>query len=400
MSSHQLRRRRDAAAAAWEQWQGGLDIDLRRDVSESWQRSASRVSLNIDGAPSEAEDTIREQWLHSDLRVSVERFTPQLNQIAEDGSFVVAVTNADAAILWTSGSRHMRARAERANFAPGGKWDEVSVGTNALDLALRTRNAQTVFSAEHFAPLVHQWVCYSAPINDPRTGRLLGVLDLSTTWDHAHPLAMSTTVALANLLERDLSTIELRTGMETLRLNLMGTASAELNGQRLALSRRQFEICGLLATHPRGMSLESLHAKLYGDETVSLSTVKAEVSHLRQVLGGRIASRPYRLELSMQCDVSAVMTALENGKFGTAMESYGGELLAMSESPSICELRNWIEVALRAAALHSTDIEALARFVDTHPYDLAVAEHLSRLVSQTDARFAGVAARLERARLA
>lgn len=399
MASH-LRRRRDAATAAWERWQGGVDVDLRRDVSESWQRSAARVPLTIDGAPSAADDTIREQWAQSDLRLSVERYTQQLNQIAEDGSFVVAVTNADATILWTTGSRHMRARAERANFAPGGKWDEVSVGTNALDLALRTGNAQSLFSAEHFAPLVHQWVCYSAPITDPRTGRQLGVLDLSTTWDHAHPLAMSTTVALANLLERDLSSIALRTGMETLRLNLMGNASAALNGQRLALSRRQFEICGLLATHPAGMTLEQLHAKLYGDENVSLSTVKAEVSHLRQVLGGRVASRPYRLEMSMQCDVSAVISALEAGKFSTAMESYGGELLAMSESPSIRELRNWIEVALRAAALHSTDIEALSRFVDTHPYDLAVAEHLSRLVSQSDVRFAAVLARLERARLA
>ncbi|MEY4075341.1 MAG: hypothetical protein RJA29_2698, partial [Pseudomonadota bacterium] len=97
--------------------------------------------------------------------------------------------------------------AAKANFAPGGKWDELSVGTNALDLALRTGKAQTVFSAEHFAPLVHQWVCYSAPIVDPRTGGMLGVLDLSTTWDNANPLAMRTTVAMVGLLQHELSKV-------------------------------------------------------------------------------------------------------------------------------------------------------------------------------------------------
>ena len=34
---------------------------------------------------------------------------------------------------------------------------------------------------------------------------------------------------------------------------------------------------------------------LYGDHAVTFSTLKAEVSHLRQALSGQLASRPYRL---------------------------------------------------------------------------------------------------------
>jgi hypothetical protein len=89
------------------------------------------------------------------------------------------------------------------NFVPGGRWDEASVGTNALDLALRLDSTATVYSAEHFSSCVHDWVCYAAPVHDPRTGQQLGVLDLSTTWDRAHPIGPATARALARLLERE-----------------------------------------------------------------------------------------------------------------------------------------------------------------------------------------------------
>ncbi len=398
MPTPSLRQRRTAVERAWSRWQDGGPAGLQPEVEGSWERSARAIGLDLTSAPSELDQTVFDAWRASDLHQSVQRYQEQLTQIATDGSFVVAVTNPEATILWTTGSRHMRDRAARANFTEGGKWDEASVGTNALDLALRTRTSQMVFSAEHYAPLIHNWVCYSSPITDPRTGQMLGVLDLSTTWDRAHPLAMSTTVALANLLERDLSTLTLRPQTGVLELSLLGQAMAHYDGQRISLSRRQIETCALLAMHPNGMSLEELQAKLYGDAGGSLSTVKAEVSHLRQLFGGAVASRPYRLQMAVQCDATAVVAALQAGKFTVAMSAYGGELLPMSDSPHIAELRNWIEVALRVAALQSTDINALSRFVEAHPYDLAVAEHLAALVAATDPRYPTVMAQVLRAR--
>ena len=63
-----------------------------------------------------------------------------------------------------------------------------------------------------------------------------------------------------------------------------------LDGQRLLLNRRQTEILALLALHPAGLSVEQLHALLYGDPSVTISTLKAEVSHLRAAL--RRPARP------------------------------------------------------------------------------------------------------------
>jgi hypothetical protein len=79
-----------------------------------------------------------------------------------------------------------------------------TAGTNALDLALRLDGAATVYSAEHFNSCVHDWTCWAAPIHDPATGQQLGVLDLSTTWDRAHPMGGPMAIAFARLLEQAL----------------------------------------------------------------------------------------------------------------------------------------------------------------------------------------------------
>ena len=40
-----------------------------------------------------------------------------------------------------------------------------------------------LFSAEHLVGTHHTWACTAAPITDPATGRLLGVLDVSGPLD-------------------------------------------------------------------------------------------------------------------------------------------------------------------------------------------------------------------------
>ncbi len=61
-----------------------------------------------------------------------------------------------------------------------------------------------VFSAEHYAPIVHNWVCWAAPVHDPVSGEQLGVIDLSTTWDRTHPIGLATARVMARLVENAL----------------------------------------------------------------------------------------------------------------------------------------------------------------------------------------------------
>jgi hypothetical protein len=318
----------------------------------------------------------------------------EIRQVVADGELIAAVTDRWGRIVWTCGSSVMRQAAESVNFVPGGRWDESSVGTNALALSLRTGAPATVYSAEHFTRAVHGWVCYSVALTDPGTGEVLGVLDLSTTWDRAHPLAMSAARALGAAVT---SHLPVQRPSTSLSLAALGTGEVRLGGAPLPVTRRQTEILVLLAMHPDGLTLEQLHDRLYGDAHVTVSTLKAEVSHLRTLLGGAIGSRPYRLTAAVTTDVHRVLAALDRGDLPSAVASYGGPLLSASESPGVAEWREYVEVALRDAVLASSDANSVLRFADRHPYDEDVQRHLVRVLPPGDPRHPLALARVGRA---
>lgn len=388
-SPAQLHELRSSLSRAWDQnvpAMGGRHVadelpGVRAEIASSWKRSASHISPGVTEAVLSSESDTRAAFLASPLSAAVRDLEAELRAAADDGDLVVAVTDPAARILWTHGGRVMRRNAEKVNFVPGGRWDEASVGTNALDLALRLDRTATVCSAEHFSACVHDWVCYASPVHDPRTGQQLGVLDLSTTWDRAHPIGPATARALARLMELQARRADPPAGGRQgtgpgrgLELRLLGTAGAWLNGRPLRITPRQTEILALLALSPGGLRLRELHARLYGDRPVSLDTLKAELSRLRAVLGGRLASRPYRIDLPVRCDVADVLDRLRAGDPAGAAERYGGELLPWSESPALIEYGDFVTVALRTALLADPQPAAVLRYTERAPYDLELLE--------------------------
>ncbi|MGA9748048.1 MAG: transcriptional regulator, partial [Nocardioides sp.] len=345
----ELRGQRVDAVRAWtafvEQADPGPDggqTPVRPEILRSWQRSGVAITPDVSEAPMADESDTRAFWEESPLQVAVHRLEDELRRTADDGDLVLAVTDADTRILWTYGGRVMRRKAESVNFVAGGRWGESHVGTNALALANHDDRPSMVFSAEHYAPIVHNWVCWAAPVHDPATGLQLGVIDLSTTWDRTHPIGLATARMMARLIENALPAAgaasappalvghSFNTGLD---LHLLGRVEAVLDGQRLLLTRRQGEILALLALHPEGLALEQLHTLLYGDHAVTFSTLKAEISHLRSALGGQLASRPYRLMMPVDTDVDTVLDLLRAGEVEAAVGAFGGELMPGTSSP-------------------------------------------------------------------
>ncbi|MBS2939398.1 transcriptional regulator [Nocardioides sp. J2M5] len=383
MPSEELHARRVDAVRAWTRFVSDGDEGaqpVRPEILRSWQLSGV-VSPAVTEAPLADEGDTAEYWNASPLQAAVSRVQDELRRTAEDGDLVIAVTDEQTRILWTYGGRVMRRKAETVNFVPGGRWDERSVGTNALAIAGRTAKPSMVFSAEHYAEVVHNWVCWAAPVFDPVTGRSLGVIDLSTTWDRTHPIGLATARVMARLIEgalpddrrawSDGATAPAEPG---LTLSLLGTAEVWLDGQRLLLNRRQTEILALLALHPGGLSVEHLHALLYGDAAVTTSTLKAEVSHLRSALAGQLSSRPYRLTLPVTTDVEEVQRLLRRGEVRAAVRAYGGDLLPGTDSPALVQMGDYLAVSVREALLADPDPDAVLRYSDLAPYDTAVVE--------------------------
>src|SRR6476469_3238416 len=203
-TTRDLQGRRLDSLRAWTAFvEHGDDAEalVRPEILRSWHRSQPRVSRDVAEAPLDDEAEARDFWRDSPLQEAVSRVEEELRRTAQDGDLVLAVTDAQTRILWTYGGRVMRRKAESVNFVPAARWDDESVGTNALDLANRLGRPSIGFSAEHRAPIVHNWVCWAAPVHDPVTGAQLGVIDLSTTWDRSHPIGLATARVMARLIE-------------------------------------------------------------------------------------------------------------------------------------------------------------------------------------------------------
>jgi hypothetical protein len=117
----------------------------------------------------------------------LQQVMPALQDLLADdsssGRHLLVLTDAGGEILWRVGSREALRRADRLEFSEGADWSEADIGTNAISLALVTGGAVQLFSAEHLVRTHHEWACTAAPLTDPATGRLLGVLDISSPLD-------------------------------------------------------------------------------------------------------------------------------------------------------------------------------------------------------------------------
>ncbi|WP_040778789.1 winged helix-turn-helix domain-containing protein [Nocardia pneumoniae] len=366
---------------------------LRNDVAQSWRRSLRTVDPGRTVAP--GVDDVADRWAASPLRAPVTTLAGELRDLTEDSGYLAVVTDPAGTVLWSCGDRALRRQAEQVNFAPGGCWNESHMGTNGVALSLHSERSASVFSAEHLVAALHGWVCYCAPIHGP-DGRVAGVLDLSSYWDRSHPAVLTSVRALATAAETLLRTAA-PAPAPGVRLECLGTARLTRDGKPLRLPPRQLEILALLALQPDGFTPEQLHDAIYGDRSVSSSTLKADVSHLRRATGGEISNRRYVLTGQVACDAVDLLAAIRSGDTTSAVRLYRGPLLPGSETPGVLQWRHYLDVGVRAAVLASDRAEHAVSFGERAPADIEVHEHALRLLPRDDVRRAVVAARLHTA---
>jgi len=372
-------------------------MELRPEIAGSWVRALRTVDPHRRAAPMCGEGSIERRWESSPLRPAVEELLDLLAGVADAG-FATAVAEESGTILWSASGRTMRRRAEEVNFRAGGRWDEQAMGANAIALTVQSGRPELVFAAEHLVLALHPWVGYCAPVR-ARNGRILGGVAIATTWDRATDLGLSTARALATAIEARLHSgtagpLPARRAPQEdeghqfagLELHCLGKSRALYRGEPLALTPRQMEILTLLALEPSGYSPAGLAIDLYGDRPVTISTMKAEMSHLRRLLHGDVTARHYALTTPVACDARAVLAALEQGDLSAALRLYQGSLLAQSEAPGVTAWRDRIDVALRSAVLASPRPEHALAYGARHPDDLEVHEHALNHLSRGDRR--------------
>ncbi|WP_067538379.1 transcriptional regulator [Nocardia crassostreae] len=396
-----LSQQRAELEKVWARWSAGTgrppgqEIALRHEVAESWERSLRTVDPGRAVAPATDRDELGSRWAESPLRTPVTELAGELRAITEDAGMIAVVTDEVGTVLFCCGDRAVRRRAEQVNLAPGGCWDEPYMGTSGVALSLQTGQPSSVWAAEHLVEALHGWVCYCAPIR-AADGRQLGVLDLSTYWDRSHPMILTTVRALVAAIEARLHAEQARPRTRT-RLECLGVPRLYKEGKQVAMRPRQLEILTLLALEPEGYTPERLHEAVYGERSVSSSTLKADVSRLRRATDGQVADRRYMLTEPMACDALELLAALEAGDMTTAVRLYRGPLLPDSDVPGIVQWREHLDVCLRTAVLADRNPEHALRFGQRCPDDIEIHEHAMRLLPHGDSRRALATARLHTA---
>jgi hypothetical protein len=127
-----------------------------------------------------------------------------LGAVSAEARHLVAISDADGTLLWADGHPRMLEAALAPHFRPGALCSESAVGTNAVGTALALGHAVQIFSAEHFNRLLHGWTCAAAPVRDPASGAILGVIDLSSSFRNAHPHTLALVTAVAQAAEAQL----------------------------------------------------------------------------------------------------------------------------------------------------------------------------------------------------
>lgn len=307
-------------------------------IVQSWQRSSKDYHIHNgqDCAPRDDEYQTWQRWDASPLRLAAMSSLPKLSQLAQQGNLAVSLADHRGRLLWVCACKTLHAAMERCNAVPGGHWGEESVGTTSISLALGSRRPATAFAGEHYLPLLRELVCYAAPILHSQTGELLGTVNISTSWKRhtaaGEVAASSLAMEIARHLPHHLPQAELE-------IYALGQPQVRFRGKTLHLTPRMLEILCILSLNQAGLSQEACHAALYGDEKVSTATLKAELSHLRTLLDGRLSSRPYCLLMPVWTDFMALWNAISKHDQETARKLYRGELLPHSSSPEIIEWR-------------------------------------------------------------
>ncbi|EON21981.1 transcriptional regulator [Nocardioides sp. CF8] len=154
-------------------------------VAASWRRSRSA------GVQADTYTVPFHQDIDFDTRLS-RCASPVLDRLTADMSDVpvsIALADAKARIIERRDCSTAVGRVlDRVDFNPGFSFEEDGVGTNGIGTVFEAGLAVSVVGSAHFNEALTPFACTGAPVLDPLTGRLEGVLDVSLLAETWNPL--------------------------------------------------------------------------------------------------------------------------------------------------------------------------------------------------------------------
>ncbi len=392
---------------------------MRDLVAQSWERA---VADGIDADRVEAPFALeRSELLDYRAGHPLSAVFPMLYDVlgraAEDCDCVMAVGDDVGQLLWVCGRPAVIRRAEGIMFVEGTRWGEALIGTNAPGTSLRLDAPVQISSREHFAVSYKDWSCSAAPIHDPTTGRILGVVDVTGGDIVDLPQTLAMVRSAARMAEAELGRLALAQVLGArsphsstpvshgarVGLTALGRPYCQLEyqGNVTRLSRRHSDLLVVLADSPGGVGSEELMVQLY-EEDVQPSTMRAQINRLRAALGSDlVGSRPYRLRREARGDWLDVADAIADDRLHDAVRLYRGPLLPSSSAPGVVDRRDRLERDLVTALLRTDDVDLLVAATRSHwgAESLQLWEHQVELLATSSPLYSAAANEVRRLRL-
>jgi transcriptional regulator of acetoin/glycerol metabolism len=206
-----------AVAQAREHFLNRLPIrpgTVRRPILASWTRSVQlhvptdRLELDTESGTARDSpllaiaapvvDAVADRWANEPISVI----------LCDDDGVVLDRRTGD------SGLEHYL---DRVWLAPGFSYAERVVGTNGIGTTLESRGPAHVFGHEHYVERLGGLACAGAPIRNPVTGRVVGVLDLTCWRRHAGGLMIGEAAAISAGIEQRLLEVSARRELQLLQ---------------------------------------------------------------------------------------------------------------------------------------------------------------------------------------
>ena len=174
--------------AAWERFVSSpKDVDggppkVREEILDSWRRS---MDSGVDAGSQAANRVYDETQLHlrrernAALRKAASAAFKRLEPHLKEAKTILILADDQGVIIDAIGDAHVLDEGQDIHLTLGGDWSEKAIGTNGIGTALKTGKPAYVHASEHFAEGVQAWTCAGAPILDPFTQSVIGVVDLS-----------------------------------------------------------------------------------------------------------------------------------------------------------------------------------------------------------------------------
>jgi transcriptional regulator of acetoin/glycerol metabolism/DNA-binding CsgD family transcriptional regulator len=160
---------------------------VRPEILDSWRRVASN------GLEPERFDPAYGPDVESGSRLE-RAALPVLDQLSDDLAGTetsLVLTDEHAHVLDRRVSdRTLLALLDDIHLAPGFYYDEHGAGTNGIGSALALHGPAIVRGGEHFADVLTGMACAAAPVMDPRTAQVVGIIDVTVRATHANALML------------------------------------------------------------------------------------------------------------------------------------------------------------------------------------------------------------------